>query len=217
MNYSLFRPMAAVLLAGLSLTLPVRAADEVKASAVSLTEPAKLTETAPESFKVKFVTTKGDVTLQISRALSPHGADRFFNLVKAGYFTDIAFFRVLPGFMGQFGIHGDPKVSAAWREAQISDDPVKGSNVRGALTFAKTGAPNSRSTQFFINLADNPRLDSTGFAPFGKVIEGMDVVDRINSETGEKPSQGRIQQEGNAYLKKEFPNLDYIKSASILK
>lgn len=185
-------------------------------------DPSKLTETAPDSFKAKFETTKGSFTIEVTRAHSPTGADRFYNLVKAGYFKDIAFFRVIPGFMAQFGIHGDPKVSAAWRLAKISDDPVKSSNARGAISFAMAG-PNTRTTQFFINLVDNNRLDGMGFSSFGKVIEGMDVVDKINGEYGEGaprgrgPDQQRIQGEGNAYLKKEFPNLDYIKSATIVK
>ena len=192
-----------------------------KAAAANLADPSKLTEKAPDSFKVKFTTTKGDFTLQLSRPLSPNGADRFYNLVKSGYFTDVAFFRVIPGFMGHFGIHGDPIIATAWRGANIQDDPVKGSNVRGAICFAM-GGPNTRSTQFFISLADNSRLDADGFSPFGKVIEGMGVVDKLNGEYGEGapkgrgPEQGRVQSEGNAYLKKDFPRLDYIKSASLL-
>lgn len=236
MNSSLFRPLAALVLGSLIVSR-VSAEDEAKAktpgapavaekksAAASPLEPEKLTEKAPESFKVKFVTTKGDFTIQISRPLSPNGVDRFYNLIQAGYFNDIAFFRVIPGFMGQFGIHGDPKISAAWRSAPVlMDDPVKGSNVRGAITYAKTGAPNSRGTQFFINLGNNPRLDADGFSPFGKVVQGMEVVDKLNGEYGEGapsgkgPDQSRVQQEGNVYLKKSFPNLDYIKSASVLK
>ena len=181
-------PLAALILS-LGASAPLRAADpavpaEKAAPSASLADPSKLTEKAPDSFKVKFTTTKGDFTLQLSRPLSPNGADRFYNLVKAGYFKDIAFFRVIPGFMGQFGIHGDPIIAAAWRTANIPDDTVKGSNVRGAITFAKSGAPNSRSTQFFINLADNANLDGMGFSPFGKVVEGMDVVDKLNGEYG---------------------------------
>jgi peptidyl-prolyl cis-trans isomerase A (cyclophilin A) len=184
-------------------------------------DPAKLTEKAPDSFKVKFDTTKGAFTVEVTRSLAPNGADRFYNLVRSDYFKDIAFFRVISGFMCQFGIHGDPKVSAAWREAQIPDDHVKGSNTRGAITFATAG-PNTRTTQLFINFGDNSQLDGMGFSPFGKVIEGMDFVDKINSEYGEGfprgrgPDQGRVQREGNAYLKKDFPNLDYIKSATIV-
>ena len=184
-------------------------------------DPSKLTAQAPETFEAQFDTTKGKFTVEVTRSLAPNGADRFYNLVKSGYFTDIAFFRVIPGFMCQFGIHGDPAVSAKWRDANIPDDPVKGSNTRGTITFATAG-PNTRTTQLFINFADNTGLDGQGFAPFGKVTAGMDVVDKINSEYGEGapngngPDQGRIQGEGNAYLKKDFPDLDYIKSATIL-
>jgi len=185
-------------------------------------DPAKLTAKAPETFKVQFNTTKGKFTVEVTRSLAPNGADRFYNLVRSGYFTDVAFFRVVSGFMCQFGMHGDPNVSAKWGEATIPDDPVKGSNTRGTITFAM-GGPNTRSTQLFINFGDNTRLDSMGFSPFGKVVEGMDVVDKINGEYGDMPQQGgsgpnpaRIATEGNGYLKKEFPNLDYIKSATVL-
>ncbi len=181
------------------------------------TDPAKLTEKAPETFKAQFDTTKGKFTVEVARSLSPNGADRFYNLVRSGYFTDVEFFRVVPGFMCQFGIHGDPAVSAKWRDANITDEPVKGSNTRGAITFAKAG-PNTRTTQLFINFGNNTGLDGMGFSPFGKVIDGMDVVDKINGEYGDNPPevQGHIQMEGNAYLKKDFPNLDYIKSATIV-
>jgi peptidyl-prolyl cis-trans isomerase A (cyclophilin A) len=196
-------------------------ADNKTASAPDLTAPAKLTEKAPESFKVRFDTTKGAFTVEVTRAQAPNGADRFYNLVRAGYFKDIAFFRVIPGFMCQFGIHGDPKVAAAWFDAKITDDPVKASNARGAITFATAG-PNTRTTQLFINFGNNANLDNMGFAPFGKVTDGMDVVDKINGEYGEGaprgagPDQGRVQMEGNTYLKKDFPHLDYIKSATVL-
>jgi len=191
------------------------------AGASGFTDPAKLTEKAPETFKAQFDTTKGKFTIEVTRSLAPNGADRFYNLVKSGYFSDIAFFRVIPGFMCQFGIHGDPGVSAKWRAANISDDPVKTSNTRGTITFATAG-PNTRTTQLFINFGDNGGLDGQGFSPFGKVIEGMDVVDKINNEYGEGaprgrgPHQGRAQTEGNTYFKKDFPNLDYIKSATIV-
>jgi peptidyl-prolyl cis-trans isomerase A (cyclophilin A) len=190
-------------------------------SPAGFADPAKLTATAPETFKAQFDTTKGRFTVEVTRSLSPNGADRFYNLIRSGFFTDIAFFRVIPGFMCQFGIHGDPAVSAKWRDANIADDPVKGSNTRGTITFATAG-PNTRTTQLFINFGDNVGLDGQGFSPFGKVTEGMDVVDKINSEYGEGapqgngPDQGRVQMEGNAYLKSAFPNLDYIKSASIV-
>ena len=184
-------------------------------------DPAKLTQKAPETFKVRFDTSKGQFTVEVTRAWAPNGADRFYNLVRSGFFKDVEFFRVIPGFMCQFGIHGDPKVAAPWRGANIPDDPVKGSNTRGAITFATAG-PNTRTTQLFINYADNNNLDSMGFSPFGKVTQGMDVVDKIYGDYGEGfprgrgPDQSRIQREGNAYLKKDFPNLDYIKSATIL-
>jgi peptidyl-prolyl cis-trans isomerase A (cyclophilin A) len=185
--------------------------------------PANATATAPAVFKAKFVTTKGDFTVEVHRDWAPLGADRFYNLVKTGFFTDIAFFRVVKGFMVQFGIHGDPKVSAEWKHASIQDDPVgKASNTKGMVTFAMAG-PNTRTTQIFINYADNARLDGMGFPPFGKVVDGMKTVDAIEGMYGEGapqgrgPSQGRIQSEGNTYLKASFPQLDYIKSASIVK
>lgn len=194
---------------------------EEKASP-GFTDPSKLTEKSPETFKAQFDTTKGKFTVEVTRSLSPNGADRFYNLVRSGYFKDVAFFRVVPGFMCQFGMHGDPKITAAWYKANISDDPVKSSNARGTITFAM-GGPNTRATQLFINFGDNSRLDGMGFPSFGKVVEGMDVVDKINGEYGDMPQQGgsgpnpqRIATEGNAYLKKDFPNLDYIKSASIV-
>jgi peptidyl-prolyl cis-trans isomerase A (cyclophilin A) len=214
-------------LLGIALGVLAACAQEAKKeenktlSAPDLTDPDKLKEKAPESFKVKFETTKGNFTVEVTRSLSPNGADRFYNLVRSGYFKDVAFFRVIPGFMCQFGIHGDPKISAAWHKAQIPDDPVKSSNTRGAVTFAMAG-PNTRTTQLFISFGDNSRLDSMGFSPFGKVTEGMDVVDKINGEYGEGaprgrgPDQGRIQTDGNAYLKKDFPNLDYLKSATVV-
>ena len=160
-------------------TPPVAAA--VVTPSPGFDDPSKLTEKAPDSFKAQFDTTKGKFTIEVTRALSPNGADRFYNLVRSGYFKDLAFFRVIPGFMVQFGIHGDPKISAAWRAASISDDPVKSSNTRGAVSFA-TGGPNTRTTQMFINFGDNSRLDGMGFSSFGKVTEGMDVVDKINGE-----------------------------------
>lgn len=197
-------------------------ADAKPASAApAYANPAKLTAKAPATFKAQFNTTKGKFIVEVTRSLAPHGADRFYNLVRSGYFTDVAFFRVVPGFMCQFGISGDPNISANWRGATIPDDPVKGSNTRGTITFATAG-PNTRTTQLFINFGDNSRLDGMGFSPFGKVIEGMDVVDKIYSgygdgpPSGRGPDQGRIQREGNAYLKKDFPKLDYIKSATIL-
>lgn len=187
----------------------------------ALLDPALAKEQAPATFKAKFVTTKGNVVIEVNRDWAPLGVDRFYNLVKIGFFTDIAIFRAIEGFMGQFGIHGDPKIAAVWRDARIQDDPVKGTNSRGTLTFATAG-PNTRSSQFFINFADNNRLDTMGFSPFGKVVEGMDVVDSFYKGYGEGtprgrgPDQGRLQAQGNAYLKSDFPQLDYILSAEIL-
>jgi cyclophilin family peptidyl-prolyl cis-trans isomerase len=184
--------------------------------------PAALKEQAPETYRARFTTSKGDFVIEVTRAWAPRGADRFYNLVANGFFDDCRFFRVVSGFMAQFGIHGDPAVSSVWRNAQIPDDPVQQSNKRGYVTFATAG-PDTRTTQVFINFADrNSRLDSQGFAPFGTVVEGMDVVDKLFSGYGEGapqghgPDQTRMQKEGNAYLKL-FPKLDYIKKASIEK
>jgi len=187
-----------------------------------LMNASALNAKAPESFKVKLQTSKGDVVVEVTRAWAPNGADRFYNLVKNGYFEGCRFFRVISDFMVQFGIHGDPAVNQVWREARIPDDPVQESNKRGYVTFATAG-PNSRTTQIFINFTDrNAGLDAQGFAPFGKVVEGMEVVDKLYSGYGEGapqgqgPEQGRAQGEGNAYLVKNFPNLDYIKTATVM-
>ena len=200
------------------LGITLATADEPKTDSkpqATPADPSTLKETAPDTFLAQFDTTKGKFTVKVTRSLAPRGADRFYNMVRSGFFKDIGIFRVVPGFMAQFGIHGDPKVSAKWRAASIPDDPVKGSNKRGTITFATAG-PNTRTTQLFINFVDNKSLDGMGFAPFGEVIEGMEVVDKINAEYGETPDQQRIQAEGNAYFKKEFPNLDYIKSVTIV-
>jgi peptidyl-prolyl cis-trans isomerase A (cyclophilin A) len=184
----------------------------------------EMNQKAPDVFKAKFTTSQGDFTVEVHRNWSPNGADRFFNLVKNGFYNDCRFFRVISGFMVQFGISGDPKISAQWRPATIPDDPVIQGNKRGLVTFAKTGAPNSRTTQTFINFGDNSRLDGMGFAAFGKVDDaGMKVVDKLYAGYGEGapsgggPDQGRIQSDGNAYLLKSFPKLDYIKKAVILE
>jgi peptidyl-prolyl cis-trans isomerase A (cyclophilin A) len=185
-----------------------------------LMNPAALNAPAPATYKAKFDTSKGAFEIEVHRDWAPAGADRFYNLVKNGFFDNARFFRVVSGFMVQFGIHGDPNVSAQWRQARIPDDPVKQSNGRGMVTFATAG-PNTRTTQVFINFADNARLDGMGFAPFGQVVSGMNVVDSLYSGYGEGapsgrgPDQGRMQQEGNAYLMKDFGKLDYIRKASI--
>jgi peptidyl-prolyl cis-trans isomerase A (cyclophilin A) len=186
----------------------------------NLGNPAALTEQAPATYKARFDTNKGVFVIDVRREWAPLGADRFYNLVKNGFYDDNRFFRVISGFMVQFGINGNPQLSAPWRSAQIRDDPVKQSNKRGYITFATAG-PNSRTTQVFINFGDNDRLDSLGFAPFGQVSTGMNVVDQLYSEYGEGaprgrgPDQGRIQGEGNAYLTKEFPNMDFVRKATI--
>jgi peptidyl-prolyl cis-trans isomerase A (cyclophilin A) len=182
-----------------------------------LRNPLALVEEAPATYKVNVDSSKGPFVIEVHRDWAPRGADRFYNMVKNGYFTDVRFFRVIPNFMAQFGVHGDPAVAAAWRGSQINDDPVKQSNRRGFVTFAATNAKNSRSTQLFINFRDNVNLDKMGFAPIGEVVSGMENVDKIYSGYGDKPDQGRLQAEGNAYLAKEFARLDYIKSATLGK
>ncbi len=197
-------------------------ASPVLAQSPNLANPAALTEQAPASYKVKFDTTKGAFVVQVNRAWAPNGADRFYNLVKNGFYDNVRFFRVISGFMVQFGINGDPQLSARWRAASIQDDPVTQHNTRGMITFATAG-PNTRTTQVFINFADNSQLDSMGFAPFGKVVTGMNVVDAINAEYGEGaprgrgPDQGKLQSQGNAYLAREFSRMDYVKKATIEK
>ena len=192
------------------------------ASAQDLSNPAALREQAPPVYKAKFDTTKGAFVIEVHRDWAPNGADRFYNLVKNGFYDNVRFFRVITGFMVQFGIHGDPKVSAPWREAQLKDDPVKQSNKRGYITYAMAG-PNTRTSQVFINFGDNGSLDSQGFSPFGRVVTGMEVVDKLNAEYGEGaprgrgPDQSRMQMEGNAYLTKDFARLDYVKKATIEK
>ncbi len=184
-----------------------------------LKDPAKLKAKAPEKFKAQFDTTKGVIVIEVTRAWSPNGADRFYNLVKNGFFDGVKFFRVVPNFVVQFGIHGDPSLASKWLESNIQDDPVKESNKRGFLTYAKSNAPNSRSTQLFINLQDNTRLDGMGFSPFGRVVKGMDVVDKLYGGYGEDLTQlqGEIAAKGNAYLEKTWPKLDGIKKATIVK
>jgi len=187
-----------------------------------LANPAALNEQAPATYNVKFDTSKGAFVITVHRDWAPAGADRFYNLVKNGFYDNARFFRVISGFMVQFGIHADPKVSAVWREARIPDDPVKQSNKRGLITFATAG-PNTRTTQVFINFGDNGALDRQGFAPFGQVVSGMNVVDALfagygeGAPSGQGPEQGRIQREGNAYLTRDFAKLDYIKKATIEK
>lgn len=188
-----------------------------------LLDPTAANEDPPDKFKVKFDTTEGEFVVEVDKSWSPEGAKRFYNLVKIGYFQDVAFFRAVSGFMVQFGIHGSPRVNAVWRNARIKDDPVKQSNKKGYVTFAKSSAPDSRTVQIFINYKDNANLDAMGFSPFGKVTEGMEVVEKLHTGYGDSPpngrgpDQGRFQSEGNAYLERGFPDLDYIKSATLVE
>jgi peptidyl-prolyl cis-trans isomerase A (cyclophilin A) len=186
------------------------------APARSLLDPSTMKSRAPEVYKAKFTTTQGDFVLQVTRAWAPIGADRFYNLVRGKFFDGSPFFRVIPGFMVQFGLNTNPKVSSVWKTQDLQDEPVKGSNKRGFISYAKAG-PNSRTTQVFINYGDNSRLDPQGFSPFGEVIEGMDVVEKFNSEYGDNgASQGGIQQMGKVWLDKNMPKVDYIKMAVIV-
>ena len=204
-------------IASLLLALTVAA----PAYSQSLGNPAALKEQAPPVYKVEFDTSKGPFVVEVHRDWAPNGADRFYNLVKNGFYDNTRFFRVIEGFMAQFGVNGDPKVSAVWRESRIKDDPVKVSNKRTFVTFATAG-PNTRTTQIFISYGDNSNLDSQGFSPFGQVVSGMKVVDSLYSGYGDGapggrgPNQTRVQSEGNAYLASSFPNLDYVKKATIV-
>ena len=210
----------ALILAAVSLGLGQAGAN------AALKNPGALKEMAPAMYKVDFDTSAGTFVVEVHRDWAPNGADRFYNLVKNGYFDNLRFFRVIPNFMVQFGISGDPALNSVWREARIPRDPVKQSNTRGYITYAMQGGaqgPDTRTTQVFINFGDNSQLDAQGFAPFGRVARGMDIVDKIYSGYGEGapsgkgPDQGRLQAEGNAYLMKDFPKLDYIKKATIEK
>lgn len=171
-----------------------------------------------EVTKVRFTTTEGEFIVEVHPEWAPRGAKHWLKLIKLGYYNDVRFFRVVPGFMAQVGISGDPNMSEKWADASIPDDKVVASNKRGYISFAQTGRPNSRSTQWFINFGDNSFLDTSGqgFPPIGKVIEGMSVVDSINSEFGERPDQGRIESEGNEYLDEAFDGLTKIIKAEII-
>jgi peptidyl-prolyl cis-trans isomerase A (cyclophilin A) len=183
----------------------------------ALKNPAALTEQAPPTYKAAFDTSAGKFVITVHRAWAPNGADRFYNLVKNGFYDDTRFFRVVPNFMVQFGINGDPAIAASWQNANLKDDPSgKESNKKGYVTFATRGK-DTRTTQVFINFKDNGFLDSQGFAPFGEITSGMDVVEKITDQYGEKPNQGSIQSQGNTYLKAQFPKLDYVKKATIEK
>jgi peptidyl-prolyl cis-trans isomerase A (cyclophilin A) len=212
-------PAAAASKSGASKAGTTKAA----AQPAGLTNPALAKATAPELYRVKLTTTKGDVVVEVHRDWAPRGADRFYNLVRVKYFTDASFFRVVPNFIVQFGMQADPKINAIWEKTTFPDDPVKQGNKRGTIVFATAG-PNTRTTQLFINLKDNgPSLDGQGFAAFGTVTEGMDVVDKLYSGYGDGadmggrgPLQGRLSKEGKPYLDKNFPQLDSIKSATVI-
>jgi peptidyl-prolyl cis-trans isomerase A (cyclophilin A) len=181
-------------------------------------DKAELNQRAPSKFQIKFETSKGDFVMEIYRDWSPHGADRLYYLAQNGFYNNARFFRVIEGFMAQFGLHGDPNVTRVWRELAIPDDPVEESNLRGYVSYAKSNLPNTRNTQLFINCRDNSGLDDQGFSPIGKVIQGMDVVDRLHSGYGNAlgANQGQIHQGGNEYLNRNFPDLDYIKKAQVI-
>jgi len=181
-----------------------------------------LSERAPDTVRVRFETSKGPFVVEAYRDWAPNGVDRFYQLARAGFYDGDRFFRVLTGFMAQFGLNGDPKVTSVWHERSIPDDPVKHSNARGTITFAARGAPNSRTTQLFINYRDNANLDGMGFSPFGVVTEGMAAVDSLYAAYGEGapdgpgPDQERASAQGNAYFQRDFPKLDYITKATVL-
>jgi len=205
------------LIGAVCLAAPLAAFD------AALLKPAGLREKAPGTFRVRFETTQGAFTLRVHRDWSPLGADRFFSLVRHGYYDGNSFFRVLPGFVVQWGLHPAPQVAAAWTEATIPDDPKAQSNLKGRLTFATAG-PNTRTTQLFINLADNPRLDGMGFTPFAEIEgDGLAVVQKLYAGYGEGaprgrgPDQERIEREGEAYLRAQYPRLDAIRRAVIVE
>ena len=212
MRRSVFHAAAGALLV---LALSACVNDGAAQSSGPLGNPAALSEQSPPTFQVAFDTSKGRFVVDVHREWAPIGADRFYNLVKNGFFDDVRFFRVIGGQLAQFGMHGDPRVQDAWRDAAVQDDPVQHSNTRGTVSFASRG-PNTRTTQLFINLTDNRAYDRLGFSPFAEVVTGIEVVDSLYSGYEERPEQGLIDEEGNAYLTREFPNLDYIKKAALL-
>ena len=209
---------------GSSATGPRRrqhfSADEKKKPAAkeagSVALPKPTPPKGPESYRVKFVTSCGDFVVEVTRKWAPLGADRFHEAVSGGFYDECRFFRVVPNFVVQFGINGDPKVQRRWKRANLKDDRAAGkSNLKGTLTFATSG-PNTRTSQLFISLKDNSgSLDGQGFSPFGRVVSGMEAVDKITAEYGERPQQQLIEQQGNVYLEREFPNLDHVKTAVV--
>jgi peptidyl-prolyl cis-trans isomerase A (cyclophilin A) len=188
-------------------------------AASKLKDPSQLTEQAPEVFRARFETSQGVFVIEAHREWAPLAADRFYNLVKNGFYDGTRFFRVLDGFMVQFGLNGDPAVQASWQTANLRDEPAKQSNARGFVSFTRESTPHSRYTMIFINYGDNSYLDAQGFAPFGQVVAGMDVVDELYSGYGRQnvPDQRRILREGNAYLDREYPKLDFVVTATIAR
>ena len=184
-----------------------------------LLDPNKLKHTAPKSFAIKFETTAGDLMFQCHRDWAPHGADRLYGLAKIGFYNDVSLFRAVRGFVIQFGIHGNPAVAAKWRNARLDVDPVKETNKKGTLTFAMAGSPTTRTTQVFINLKDNKRLDGMGFSPVCELSSGESTLEKVYMDYGGKPSsqQGAIQSKGNAFLRNRYPKLDYIKTVSLVE
>lgn len=196
---------------------PADTATATPPAAPAATVPAAVT--APAVFRVRLETSKGPIVIEAHRDWSPNGVDRFFQLVESGYYDEVRFFRVVPGFVVQFGMHGNPATNAQWVAQPLMDDPVKQSNKRGTVTFAQRTMPNTRTTQLFINLQDNAGLDAQNFAPFGQVVEGMSVVDALYSGYGGAPSdhQTEITAEGNAFLNRTYPKLDFIRTARVVK
>ena len=208
-------PSVGTRLAGM-FVLVLATAIALPAQTSKLADPAQLTATAPDVFRARFDTSKGAFVIEVHREWAPLGADRFYNLVRNGFYDGTRFFRVRTGFMAQFGVNGDPNIQVAWQRASLRDEPPMKSNTRGSVSFTKENLPNTRFTQIFINYGDNSYLDEQGFAPFGQVVTGMEVVDKLFSPSREnEPDQRRILREGNSYLQKEFPQLDFVKKATI--
>jgi peptidyl-prolyl cis-trans isomerase A (cyclophilin A) len=211
--------MTATLVLGVCAASAAELVAQTAAANAKLADPSQLTEQSPDVYRARFETSQGPFVIEVHRDWAPLAADRFYNLVKNGFYDEVRFFRVLDGFMVQFGLNGDPAIQRAWQSANLRDEPVKQSNTRGFVTFTKESSPNSRYTMVFINYADNSYLDEDGFPPFGQVVTGMDVVDKLYSGYGRTnvPDQRRIVREGNAYLASEYPKLDFIKKATIEK
>lgn len=193
-------------------------ASAISLAAADLKDPASLTEQAPASYRARFDTSRGVFVIEVTREWAPQAADRFYNLVKNGFYDGARFFRVLDGFMAQFGLNGTPEIQRPWQSSGIPDEPVLQSNLRGFVSFAKESMPNTRFTMVFVNFADNSFLDKDGFPPFGQVVLGMDVVDKLYSGYGRQnqPDQRRIVREGNAYLQADYPRLDFIRKAALV-